>query len=153
VLVTPYPRATATRQRDTSPSGEGVSEHLFQIELSWMSPQVTRNKTPEDHQSHNWRYRSRESSWQGKIYCYKGVQAQRHSKHKEQEVCLLFIPNTVGSAPLLGLVKLGFSICSWSAKIQHWLRGRTSICSLVGKFGGQMGLNKNVEEEPNTARH
>jgi hypothetical protein len=42
----------------------------------------------------------------------KGVQAHRNSKHEEQAVCPVFIPNAVGFAPLLGLVKLEFTICS-----------------------------------------
>jgi hypothetical protein len=46
------PKLTATRQRDASPLGEGIS-NLFRMELSQANSQIIRNKTPEDNQGLN----------------------------------------------------------------------------------------------------
>jgi hypothetical protein len=46
-----------------------------------------------------------------KFILVKGVQVHQHSKYEEQEICPLFIPDAVGPASLLGLVKLRYTIC------------------------------------------
>jgi hypothetical protein len=42
-------KAIAMRQRDESPPGEGAYKHLSQMELSGISAQTVRSKTPKDH--------------------------------------------------------------------------------------------------------
>jgi hypothetical protein len=66
--IAQYLRATTMRRREHISLGEEASEPLSWMELSQRSPQTVRNKTPNDHQSHNRRHRNRELSWQVKFY-------------------------------------------------------------------------------------
>jgi hypothetical protein len=45
------------------------------MELSQVRPQIVRNKTPEDHQGHDWRHRN--------LLLKKGAQVHKHNKHKD----------------------------------------------------------------------
>jgi hypothetical protein len=54
----------------------------FQMELSWRSPQIVRNKTPEDHRGHSWRQWNRIIWARQNLLLQKGTQAQGHSMRK-----------------------------------------------------------------------
>jgi hypothetical protein len=64
------------------PLGKWLStEHLSQMELSQMIPQIVRNKTHKGHRGHHYRHKNRELSLQGKVqFCRRecvGAQAQQ----------------------------------------------------------------------------
>jgi hypothetical protein len=85
------PRATAMRQRDASPSGEGTSKHLSLIEFSWTGPQIVRNQTPKDHQSHNQTYRNGNFLGKAKFTSsegYAGTWAQQAQGVDHRSICL-----------------------------------------------------------------
>jgi hypothetical protein len=59
-----------------------------------------------------------ELSWQGKIYvCRRVHRCTGTASMRSRQSVLLFIPDTVGPAPLLGLVQLRCTIWSWLANV------------------------------------
>jgi hypothetical protein len=110
------------------------------MELSQTSPQIVRNKTPEDHQGYNWRHRNRELFQQGKFYFCKGDTGTRAQHTEGQAVspslcswhdwpCLL---SWIGPDQKFTIFSVG-----WNSVL---IGGGVKIHSVEGNFHGQRGL-------------
>jgi hypothetical protein len=49
------------------------------MELSQMSPQIVRNKTPKDHWGHKWSHKNRIVSSRQNLFLQRGTQVHRHT--------------------------------------------------------------------------